>query len=276
MSKSTSQAKRAILDAQASWAAGKPGIEDGYFATPKMNMPWLTDGIRGEIAEGDGGEFSEKASKAKIAALHSSSALGVNFFGYWHGRDWPELAEVLEISQPLGNPRFERKFPTGIGPKSPNLDIVLSGAKELVAIESKFTEWLGMSGRKPLRETYLADKDGLWKRVGLPMAQRVAETYLEGPGFSMLDVPQLLKHLLGLATQNSSGNWRLKLVWFGPPSDAALEMKEEISRFRNMLGRESSRFSDVTYQDLWAALKPKLGKRHPEYVAYLSARYFPQ
>lgn len=274
MSKSTSQAKRAILEAQATWAAGKPGVEDGYFATPKMNMPWLTDGIRAEIDEGDGGEFSEKARKPKIAALHSSSALGVNFFGYWHGRDWPELAEVLEISHPIGNPRFERKFPTGIGPKSPNLDVVLSGANELVAIESKFTEWLGTAGKKALREPYLADKDGLWKKVGLPVAQRVAETYLEGPGFSMLDVPQLLKHLLGVATQNPSGKWQLKLVWFGPLSDAALEMKDEIGRFRKMLGKDATRFSDVTYQDLWVALKPRLGGRHRDYAAYLDSRYF--
>src|SRR5262249_54846211 len=155
-----------------------------------------------EFDAADGNEFSRRGEKpAKIAALHSSSALAVNFFDYWRHRDKSALAALGPRNGPITQVRFEEKFPTRIGPRSPNIDVAIRyESGRILAIESKFTEWTGHSGRKALRDAYLAGNRNAWATVGLPGAQKVAEQYLEH-GFDHLDVPQLLKHMLGLASQ---------------------------------------------------------------------------
>lgn len=268
------QVKNVILSRQRDWAGAMPRLANDYFADPKSNLPWLTDEIEREIRDGDGAEFGKPGEPAKIAALHSSSALAVNVFGYWCGRERTDLAKALNLNQRVERPHFEQKFRTGVGPRSPNLDVVLPLADGgLVAIESKFTEWIGTSGRKPLREAYLPEDTKRWKEVGLAGAQQVAETFLEEPGFARLDVPQLLKHMLGLANQPKP--WNLKLIWYREPSAAADEMDKEIARFRTLLGKDARRFSAMTYQELWSELRSQLGARHENYRKYLEARYFP-
>lgn len=263
-----------ILAGQRLWAGGKGAIHGDYFANHQANLPWLTAAIEGEIRKGEGTEFGTSMTRAKIAALHSSSALAVNVFGYWHGRDCAALARALEIESGIERIQFEEKFPTGVGPRSPNLDVVLhSPDGSLLAIESKFTEWLGTSGRKPLRDAYLPGDEKRWKEVGLEGAQRAAERYLDVPGFARLDVPQLLKHMLGLASQPKP--WRLMLVWYREPSEAAGQMGEEIARFRELLGEDAERFSDTSYQALWQRLRSAPGNEHPGYRDYLESRYFP-
>lgn len=266
--------KESVRRRQLAWANqhGIP-VEGNYCLKPEHNLPWLSERIRKDVEEGDGNEFGRPGKRGKICALHSSSALALNVFGYWQSRDRTPLGRALGLTSAIQDVRFEQKFDTGVPPRSPNLDVVLPLAdNSLLAIESKFTEWFGSSGAKPLREPYLTKGADRWAKVGLAGAQKVAEGYMEAPGFVRLDVPQLLKHMLGLASQAKP--WHLALIWFKESCKVADQMESEIARFKTLLGPDAAKFSAMTYQDLWAALRPSLGDERADYEKYLAERYF--
>ena len=185
-----------IKQRQRRWALGATvACEGEYCVDPRSNVPWLSQETLAEFLAADGNEFGEEGERPKIAALHSSSALAVNVFDYWRNRDKSALGSALGLGpRRIESLSFERKFPTGVGPRSPNIDAVfgLEGGG-LLAIECKFTEWMGSAGRKPLRDAYLPADKRHWAAVGLRGAQQAAETYGAGPGFNRLDVPQLLQ-----------------------------------------------------------------------------------
>jgi hypothetical protein len=266
-------ANEEVLRRQLEWAS-KAGIstEGGYCVSPEQNLAWLTPRLRADVEQGDGNEFGGEDKRGKILALHSSSALGLNFFGYWQLEvDRDPLQRALGLASHIDSVEFERKFQTGVPPRSPNLDVVLTLRDgSILAIESKFTEWQGAAGTKPLRDAYLSSER--WASVGLAGAQQAAKTYMQGSGFQHLDVPQLLKHMLGLATQSKP--WHLLLVWFSDPSPAGKDMEGEIMRFRELLGSDAPRFSAITYQELWGRLRGRLGDEHGQYRHYLQERYF--
>ena len=80
---------------------------------------------------------------AKMKALHSSSALAVNFFDLWTGRDPDPLKKALNLDKEILDIQFERQYPTGLAGNPPNLDVALDLEGGLtLAIESKFSEWL--------------------------------------------------------------------------------------------------------------------------------------
>lgn len=267
-------ALKATRQRQQDWAA-EAGTrhENGYCLSCEDNLPWLTERIRDEVNRGDGAEFGKPGARARISALHSSAALSVNLFGYWHECDRAPLQHALQLGNAIVRIQFERKFPTGVPPRSPNIDVTLELADgSLVAIECKFTEWLGASGRKALRGAYLPKGKQRWSSVGLLSAQKAAESYMATPGFARLDVPQLLKHMLGLASQSQP--WKLVLLWYDQSGIESKKMQEEITHFKRLLGRDAEYFSSVTYQELWERLAPVLSSSDRNYGDYLSARYF--
>jgi hypothetical protein len=65
------------------------------------------------------------------------------------------LATSLGLSEVIKDIQFERKFETGVPPRSPNIDVVLTlEGGSILAIESKYTKWHGTAGKEPLRGTY--------------------------------------------------------------------------------------------------------------------------
>ena len=249
--------------------------EAGYCTDPTLNLPWLTEAIRADFDAADGQEFGSAARRGKIAALHSSSALAVNFFGYWVEQTRRDrLAKVLPIAD-VAEMRFEQKFPTGVGPRSPNLDVVLySRTNALLAIESKYCESFGSPKKaSALQDKYFPKGIALWTAVGLSGAQNAAETLRANMPFRYLDAPQLLKHLLGLG--NRGGEWHLMLLWYVPP-DLESEFETEAREFRHLLRDDGSRFSWMAYQRLWSNLQPLLAPEDAKYESYIAARYFPQ
>lgn len=248
---------------------------NGYCDEPEANVPWLNAETRREFAEADGNEFGREGGTPKIAALHSSSALAVNVFDYWRKRDKAPLVAALGY----GDKRavalsFEGKFQTGVRPRAPNIDLVLRfDDGSILALESKFTEWMNHAGRKALRPVYLEDGASRWTSKGLPGVQHAADSYLTA-GFDQLDVPQLLKHMLGLA--NQSAPWHLMLLWHRCDEELGRAMDREIESFKRLLGLDAGRFSSMTYQSLWKTLAPQVTGAHPEYAKYISERYFPQ
>ncbi len=237
-------------------------LEDNLFK--KMNRD-----AREEFEQADGSELD-----GNMCALHSSSALVCNVFDYWRDQDKSTLADALGIKQHITRIKFEEKFPTGVGPRSPNLDIVLFLAGDaLVAIESKFTEPFGGGGKKSIQEKYFANGKKRWSQAGLPHCQKLAEN-LPHERYKSLDAAQLLKHMLGLANDEHKRQWELWYLWFNPGGPAGEEHQKEIERFIDAVNGDGEKVRAITYQSVFNRLSKKLGDQHAGYKDYLAKRYF--
>ncbi len=263
-----------IKERQRRWATGAGLNPDaaGYL-TPELNLPWLSQRTRDEFAKADGNEFGNGSGRAKIAALHSSSALAVNFFDFWRGRDLRPLAAALELGEGIRDIAFEVKLPTGVGTRMPNIDVILEDAsRSCLAIESKFAETFRGAQKAGIQDKYLAGNAKRWSDCGLAGAQSAAAVLYLATKFAYLDPAQLLKHMLGLG--KSDREWSLLLLWYAPTSKVAEVMKAEVARFQGMLGSDSRRFSSLSYQQLWVTLLPHLTSEHDAYREYMTQRYF--
>ena len=70
---------------------------------------------------GSGAELLDTPSRpAKMKALHSSSALAVNFFDYWAGTDSSPLQRALDLESQIVKVDFEAQYPTGLTGSPPN------------------------------------------------------------------------------------------------------------------------------------------------------------
>jgi len=250
--------------------------QDGYCFRRDDNLfrP-LSDCAQKEFAAGDGAELEKQGTRGKIQALHSSSALACNFFDYWRGRDLEMLARAFGLSGRLCGLAFEKKYPTGLKGKAPNLDVALYQADGGVfAIESKFTEPFSRSKTKNfLKPKYFPEDRPLWEKVGLSGCQTLAERLKDRCiHFEFLDAAQLLKHMLGLAPNKQS--WILCYLWYDPNGDMAKSHAEEIGEFVKAIGPDSAHFRAFTYQALFRRLSEWVGQDHSHYLSYLRERYF--
>ena len=271
----------AIKKQQLAWA-GRVGVspdKDGYCLALEENVfRNLSHCSRNEIIAGDGGELGKNGSRCKAQALHSSLILACNFFDYWRGRDLAALAKVFGTGELCGL-RFEDKFPTGLRGKSPNLDVVLyEWAGGILAIESKFTEPFRRSMSKGFLKPKYFENGDMWARVHLSGCQALADQLRINPAaFELLDVAQLLKHMLGLATNQSRTNqtrWRLCCLWYRPVGALGDQHASELDRFAQQIGPDVSRFFALTYQEAFRLLGDVLGQEHLAYQQYLRNRYF--
>jgi hypothetical protein len=110
--------------------------KDGYVAEIQNNListVFVEDFIV-DLSKGDGNEL-----KSKFRALYSSSALCVNFFGFFT-RHLDKFVVLGGSNFAVG--KFEAKLPTGLKGTSPNLDFLLENDSSIIGIESKFLELL--------------------------------------------------------------------------------------------------------------------------------------
>ena len=202
-------AEREIRNAQQDWARsrGIPFHSRGYVLEVEANL-WqpLSPRARQGFERGAGSELS-----GHMRALHSSSALAVNFFDYWTDRDKTPVLSALGVDPEDGaSLDFEAQFPTGLAGTPPHLDVAIThDTGFVVAIEGKFTEHLKRSttGKSNFTTSYFPKSTGRWIANDLPACQSLAEELwceeLRGDRqrFEYLDPRQLLKHALGLATK---------------------------------------------------------------------------
>jgi hypothetical protein len=257
---------------QRAWAlrAGLKTDARGYCACDDDNVfGGLSAGARTDFEQGDGDELG-----GKIRALHSSSALACNWFDYWRGRDLSPLTRAFGVAAPFTSLSLEQKLHTGLGGIGPNLDVLLTCADgTLFGIESKFTEPYKSSRLKTfLKRRYLIEGRHLWTERGLPGCQTVADALGRGKHeFAVLDVAQLLKHMLGLA--HTAKPWKLCCLWFDVPGTTSTRHHEELDRFTGKIGDDALRFVALTYQELLPRMVGHIGLEHAEYVSYLRDRY---
>jgi len=234
-----------------------------------------------------------KNQPARFSALHSSAVLVANVFDHWSARDAAPLVAALGLGAERARLAFEEPLATGVEGDPPLSDVVLrSESGRVVAIESKFGEWLvrRASNRLDLKSKYFAG-GAIWREAGLPRCQQLAEDLRAGhERFKHLHAAQLLKHALGLAratrvdasvasrASNTIGEagactrHELRYLYYEWPHGPAVAHRAELERFAERVGPEI-RFSASTYQDLYRALEAD-ARVDRAYLEYLRARYF--
>jgi hypothetical protein len=229
----------------------------------------LSDNARTEFEAGGGRELD-----GKMRAVHSSSALACNWFDYWRERDFGVLSAALGVPSPFVALRLEAKLPTGMRGGAANLDVLLTTADgALFGIESKFTEaYTPSPTKRQLQPAYFAQGRLHWTEAGLPGCQAVAERLRTGQHeFTVLDVAQLLKHMLALG--RTGNRWTLCSLWYEVPGPAADAHRAELQKFTSLIGSDAARFTALTYQELFARMERAVGAEDAGYMAYLRDRY---
>ena len=279
-----------VLDRQHAWAnsVGKSLVESDYVASVTENL-WkpLSPEAMAAFQAGKGSELRDsERGPAKMRALRSSSALCVNVFDHWIGRDCRPLMMALGLGQAVEPLRFEAQYPTKLSLNNPinsppHLDVAIQLRSGITAgIESKFTEWLDRRQpeiKKPQEKKsfpkYLASGQLLWADQGLPHCQALVESIDAGTQhFSHLNAPQLLKHALGLGTQ-CGGQFSLFYLYYDWPCVQAVIHRQEIARFDATVGTEV-RFTALTYQELFKRINEVASHADSAYLGYLRRRYF--
>ena len=125
-------------------------------------------------------------------------------------------------------------------------------------------------GHKGLNPAYLDAK--FW--VDLPnlqaLALRLSPVDYE---FKYLDAPQLIKHILGLKRAFKRRFKLLYLYWDGTGQEGGLH-QAEIDRFSQVAKSDRVEFRAISHQSLIDRLSERHRELHPEYVKFITSRYF--
>jgi hypothetical protein len=266
-----------IAYCQLKWATQEKIPLEGYTKRVEDNIfnNELHPETKKEYERGKGHELDGK--RAHMKALHSSSALVVNVFDYWRRQNRiQDIAKCCVAGGIISGMEFEKTHPIkGVNRTPPHLDIEFTGLIPL-AIESKFTETYYRKTRRDNEDTHLdvyLERRDIWD--GIPKTKASAEKISQQSGartdFEYLDVPQLIKHVLGL-TCSYRGQFFLLYLWYKIDSNEARQHEEELVRFSNSIKDEIS-FQTMTYQDLFNRIRD-LPDADSAYLKYLGRRYF--
>ncbi|MGH3040834.1 MAG: PGN_0703 family putative restriction endonuclease, partial [Gaiellaceae bacterium] len=203
-------------------------------------------------------EFTDAAGhelESKMRAPWSSSALAVNSFAPWR-RD----AALLTLAGRVGFDarfKFEEACPNEVSPIAPHLDVVLRRPGEVVAVESKCTEFIQGGDHGPVAAGYKRLADHGDERA--PSRWFAALDHVER--FLLLDGYQLVKHYLGLRNLDEKQLTLVYLYWEpakaleGPGADLFALHRREVAEFARLVeGDETCEFHAFCYLDYWAEL----------------------
>ncbi len=283
-------ARRDVERTQRRWAAAADVAVDaqGFVrdAASNLRVP-LSGAATRDFARGS--ELAARGLRpARIAALRSSAALVANVFDYWTTRDCAALLAALGFpggavvsheestdGAAVAQLAFEEPVPTGVAGDPPTLDVALRlRSGYVVAIESKFTEWLVRRPRHKavFKPKYFPPGRALWRERGLEACQTLAEGLQTGrERCKHLHAAQLLKHALGLAALAPGAHTIVYLYYHWPCREAQIH-RAELARFAALTAGELP-LRALTYQSLYAALAAE-AVTDRVYLDYLGARYF--
>ncbi len=263
---------------------------------------------------GDGNETRDSKTRlAKMKALHSSSAIVVNLFQYWQGKDicpilnacnvWGRSCKPGQLLENVGSPsfhvvdvphvpvdgtiRFEEHFEISEDksrfPRTPNIDVFIRVGLPDIAIESKFAEPYRGGKHEGLKQKYIEELS-FWK--GLPNLYELAkEISPDDKKFRYLDAAQLIKHVLGLkrsfdkynsnlgAGRHIKRGFHLLYLWYDVVGKDGFAHRREIEQFAEIARKDNVKFSHVTYQEVIMKLSKEFYEGNESYIDYLTDRY---
>jgi hypothetical protein len=235
-----------------------------------------------QFLQGSGQEIlGSQEIPAKMQALHSSSALGVNVFQYWQKRGLTnQIASACGFCRRQSNYSelivFEDKHQ--IKTKfviPPNIDVVIhnneSSPYRLFAIECKFSEAYGGRAHGGMKSKYLADKN-LWAELSA-LEKLAHEINPDDNRYAYLHAAQLIKHILGLKANVGREKFKLLYLWYDVLGKEGADHREEVEDFTKIAKSDGVRFRAMTYQELINILDRYYRADHPEYIKYLTERY---
>jgi hypothetical protein len=215
-------------------------IEDNLVSGVHLNQ------FASDFDKGAGSEL-----KDKFRAPFSSAALMVNTFARFKSIE-SELHVGRHSGFDSGRLFFEKRCPTGLRGLPPHLDVLVSGAKRALAIESKCTEHLGP------KEAYFADSYETLRddeHQTKPWLDEMMEIRRGRRKYRYLDAAQLIKHAFGLAHSITSRPLALLYLYWEPTN--ANELAEladhgrELEEFEKRVAGGLPRFQAMTYRQLW-------------------------
>lgn len=197
----------------------------------------------------DGAAGNEIAS-GKFASPQSSAALAANGFAWFLDRpgDCPLFPTIADLSGPVREVAIERelRFPWS-GGRHPWLDAVLWTDTHVIGVESKRYE--PFRGTKPAELSAAYDRD-VWGE-GMEGWCTMRDLLRKEPKrYRHLDAAQLVKHSLGLATEQQRSGLAPVLVYlYAEPQDACrntdaafLTHRREIEDFNAIVAGNRVRF----------------------------------
>ncbi|RJR29968.1 MAG: hypothetical protein C4576_34425 [Desulfobacteraceae bacterium] len=281
-----------ILTKQVQWARNR-GISligskeargrAAYTKTLDENLfePLLVE-VRESFLSGDGNEIlGFPGNPAKMQAIHSSSALGLNVFQYWRriGQDSHVAALCGFCRKDSSNTfeiAFEKKYPINSNlPHPPNIDVVFQPSdpskSRTFAIECKFSEPYSSQRHGGLKPKYLA-LDPLW--VDIPNMQALAKSICpEDNQFVYFHAAQMIKHILGLKKAHGKNGFRLLYLWYDVPGREGVAHRNEVNAFAKTAEADGLKFHSLTYQKLIMKMCKDCGEEHGSYLKYITERY---
>lgn len=281
-----------ILEKQLNWAKRNKlelvgsQIDKGkktYTSTLEKNLfePLLNKTLT-EINQGDGGELKKDNNHAaKMCALHSSSALGVNVFQYWTNKNISTLAYSLGLCRKDNNSSqeilFEQKYQISENFKfSPNIDVIIkndnSNINKVYGIECKFSEAYSARNHQGLKEKYITDISEQWHDIPNIFDLAKAISPIDS-NFKHLHPAQLIKHILGLKKVYGKKGFRLLYLWYDAIGQESYIHKQEIDEFSNIAKLDNIKFHSISYQELIIKLSNEFYEKNEKYIDYLTDRY---
>ena len=297
---------------------GKECKDKNYLETIEDNLFPIdeTKGLRPEnikaYNKGGGSETKTITHRPKMSALHSSSALVVNLFQYWQNQEINKTPLLIALGLVNDNDKvgdvkikFEEKLQIkyedgkiikNVKFGTPNLDVMIEFDDKVIAIESKFTEpYINESDKNSEMQDSYIKKESLWKEI--PHIEKLANA-IHAQNYQIenckikesievlrktkrLDAAQLIKHILGLRTDNEKISKDKKItllyLWYDVPgTEEAKEHQEEIEAFASIAKADGINFRHITYQKVIENLDKKEYKnieKFEEYIKYLKNRY---
>ena len=204
-------------------------------------------------------------SGGRIAAPHSSTALAINVFDVWRGRDLTPLGDALafKIDEVVG---YERGHSLGFQrPAQPDIELSTFDGTSL-AVEVKLREPYGKVSNE-FAERYF-ETPGLWDELPnmRELAGRIASGEVE---FTTLHAAQLIKHALGLSRAYGDG-FVLGYLWQYLPSEVGGTHLQELQVF-SAVADADIRFMAITVTELLERLDST--RCDPKWLDYMTARY---
>ena len=218
---------------------------NGYVGAAEENvLPGVNFAeIRADLLRGDGNELG-----GKFCAAHSSCALAVNSFGPFKVNPANLMLLGTQGAERL---EFERSLPIFRGGTPPNLDVWIERDGDIVAVESKFLEYL-----TPKRPAF----SDAYDRLAVECEPCWWEVYRDANVTAheqFLDRAQLIKHYFGLNKYRAKNHTNLTLLYiFWEPLNwhaitECVQHRTELEAFANAVSSSQISFRWMSYNDLW-------------------------